>query len=327
MLNFSDLLPKDGEYAAWMQTVVEPFLEKYRKNGFFSSYDDAKLYCEYTLHPSPKAAIVLVHGFTESAEKYREMTYWFMQMGYSVFAFDQRGHGRSHRLSVDFAMTDVSSFSNYVRDLHCFIKKIVRPHAKGLPLDLYGHSMGGAVAVLYLENYPSVFRRAILNAPMLKPKTANYPTFVSRSLSAVLRVIGQGEKRVFTYREGFDPYAAFEDSPDTSKERFLYYHQKRIDNPYLQNTYPSYRWLNESLRIVPVMLDPDRCARVHIPVLLFSAGDDTFVHRREQEIFISLIEKGEIVYEEQARHEIYMSTNDVMASYLYSIAHFLQSEG
>ncbi|MBO5270862.1 MAG: hypothetical protein J6B77_08755, partial [Clostridia bacterium] len=123
---------------------------------------------------------------------------------------------------------------------------------------------------------------------------------------------------------GFDPNEQFEDSPDTSKERFEYYRQKRVSNPYLQNTYPSYRWLNESLRIGSVMLDPDRCARVKIPVLLFSAGDDAFVHRKEQEIFISLIDRGEILYEERARHEIYMSTNDVMRDYLTSVFDFFE---
>ena len=324
MLNFAQDLPKDTQYTEWMQTVVEPYLASRRVSGFFASRDDARLYYEYTLHESPKAAVVISHGFTESAEKFREMAYWFLQMGYSVFALDHRGHGRSHRLSIDFAMTDVESFSDYVRDLHCFVKKIVKPNTVGLPLYLYGHSMGGAVAVLYLQNHPSVFRKAILNAPMLKPKTANYPASVTRLLSAALRIGGQAEKRVFTYKEGFDPNEQFEDSPDTSKERFEYYRQKRVSNPYLQNTYPSYRWLNESLRIGSVMLDPDRCARVKIPVLLFSAGDDAFVHRKEQEIFISLIDRGEILYEERARHEIYMSTNDVMRDYLTSVFDFFE---
>ena len=65
-------------------------------------------------------------------------------------------------------------------------------------------------------------------------------------------------------------------------------------------------------------------ARIKAPVLLFSAGEDDFVYRKEQEIFMELIDNGELVYEERARHEIYMSTNVVMADYLTEIETFLR---
>lgn len=324
MLTFQDILPEDGGYFQFMRETVEPYLCSYRKEGFFSSKDEKKLYYECEILPSAKGAVVISHGYNESAEKFREMAYWFMQMGFSVFTLDHRGHGRSHRLSPDLALTDIESFSDYVRDLHCFVKKIVQPNTVGLPLYLYGHSMGGAVSILYLQNHPSVFRKAILTAPMLKPKTEGIPTPVTRAMSAVCRVFGKGDKLVFTAKAGFNDNEQFESSPDTSKERFEYYRQKRVAYPYLQNSYPTYRWVNESLRIGKYMLDPIRVARVKIPVLLFSAGEDDFVFRREQEIFISLLENGELYYEDRARHEIYMSTNDVMADYLSEIETFLK---
>lgn len=324
MLDFETLLPADGAYFEFMQNTVEPYLAEHRSEGFFSSKDDSKIHYEYELLPNAKGAVVISHGFLESAEKFREMAYWFMQMGFSVFAPDHRGHGRSPRLSPDLALTDVESFADYVKDLHCFVKKVVKPNSKGLPLYLYGHSMGGAISILYLQNHPDVFDKAILTAPMLKPKTAGIPTPVTRALSAAFRVFGKGDQIVFVSKPGFDTNELFENSPDTSKERFEYYRKKRLEYPYLQNSYPTYRWINESLRIGRHMLDPVRCGRIKRPVLLFSAGDDSFVYRREQELFISLIPNGEIRYEDRARHEIYMSTNDVMSDYLGEIEAFLK---
>ncbi len=323
MTDFKTLLPDEDAYFQFMRETVEPYLAAHRITGFFSSRDEKKLYYEYEKLPNAKGAVVISHGYNESAEKFREMAYWFMKMGFSVFAIDHRGHGRSFRLSPDLALTDVESFGDYARDLHDFVRRIVLPNADGLPLYLYGHSMGGAISILYMQNHPKVFQKAVLTAPMLKPKTENIPTPVSRAVSAVCRIFGKGDKIVFAKKQGFNEDEQFEDSPDTSKERFSYYKEKRVEHPYLQNSYPTYRWVNESLRVGSFLLDPMRCSRIKNPVLLFSAGEDSFVFKREQEVFISLIPNGEIFYENRARHEIYMSTNDVMVDYLSEIERFL----
>lgn len=323
MLDFDILLPTEEDFADFMRDTVEPYLESHRTAGFFSSFDRALIHYEFVALPNAKGAVVISHGFTESAEKFREMAYWFLKMGYSVFALDHRGHGRSHRLTADFALTDVGAFSDYVHDLNCFVRKVVQPNARKLPLYLYGHSMGGAISILYVQSHPDVFKKVILTAPMLKPKTEGIPTPVTRVLTGLFRSIGKSASRVFVSEEGFNENESFERSPDTSKARFAYYREKRVQYPYLQNSYPSYRWVNESLRICRYMLMPKRCARVRMPVLLFSAGEDTFVYRKEQELFVSLVEHGEIIYEDRARHEIYMSTKDVMTDYLSKIETFL----
>lgn len=326
MLDFSILLPKDGTYADFMRHTAEPYLDAHRTEGSFSSWDRVNIHYEATLLSGAIGSVVISHGFVESAEKFREMTYWFSKMGYNVFAIDHRGHGRSHRIADDLALTDVAHFSDYVEDLHCFLKKIVKPHTKDLPLYLYGHSMGGAISILYLQKHPEVFAKTILTAPMLKPKTAGIPPPVTRGITGLLRIVGKGDRIVFIAKPGFNENERFENSPDTSEERFEYYRQKRLQNPYLQNSYPSYRWVNESLRIGRQMLNRSNCANITCPVLLFSAGKDDFVYRKEQERFISRIPNGKTVYEERARHEIYMSTNDVMAGYLSQIECFLKDQ-
>ena len=68
---------------------------------------------------------MILHGYTESAEKYREMMWYFLQGGYSVFAMDLRGHGRSVREVEDTSITHVDRFSDYLRDLEEFMQKVV----------------------------------------------------------------------------------------------------------------------------------------------------------------------------------------------------------
>ena len=176
--------------------------------------------------------------------------------------------------------------------------------------------MGGAIAILYVQAHPNMFNKVILNAPMVKPQTDGIPSVITKMLSDAFRVGGKGDRLVFARKSGFNENEYFEDSPDTSRARFEYYRKKRILYPHLQNTATTYRWINESLRMTKKMLDRERCARVTCPVLLFSAGNDLFVFRREQEIFVSRLPNGRIVYEECAKHEIYMSEKHVMKDYL-----------
>ena len=148
-----EILPESG-FDETMVNEVEPLLQRYRVKGFLTIVRGTRLHYEYYLCSDPVGAVVLCHGFTESAEKYREMTYYFLQAGYSVFAPDLRGHGRSYREIEDPSLTHVGKFSEYVSDLDRFVEKIVRPNAVNLPLYLFGHSMGGAVAALYLSAHP-----------------------------------------------------------------------------------------------------------------------------------------------------------------------------
>ena len=323
MLNFNELLPEEEEYNEFMTETVEPYLSARRTDGYVYTRNGIALHYEYTVKEDAIGAVVISHGFTESAEKFREIAYWMMQMGYSVYAIDHRGHGLSHRNVEDTWLTDVEHFSDYVNDLHCFMRKIVLPTTPGLPHYLYGHSMGGAIAVLYAQAHPQIFDKVILTSPMVKPQTDGIPSIITQLLSDAFRVGGKGAQLVFARKPGFDENEYFEDSPDTSRARFEYYRQKRLSCPHLQNTAPTYRWLNESLRMTRKMLDRERCARITCPVLLFSAGNDLLVFRREQEILVSRIPNGRIVYEERAKHEIYMSEKHVMKDYLREIEEFL----
>lgn len=79
--------------------------------------------------------VLIVHGMGSSGEAHLPETLFFLQHGFSVFAYDATGMGRSEgRNMVGLAQSkqDVINAANYLQQIRC-------PQ----PLYLYGHSMGG----------------------------------------------------------------------------------------------------------------------------------------------------------------------------------------
>jgi len=80
-----------------------------------------------------------------------------------VFSFDLRGHGRS-----DGKRGHVSSFRDFVDDLESFRRLVQREVSEACPLFLFGHSMGGLIALRHLQQHPrAAWSGVILSAPAL----------------------------------------------------------------------------------------------------------------------------------------------------------------
>lgn len=108
------------------------------------------------------AVLVLVHGLRDHTARYDRFGEALAQRGYAVYAYDQRGHGRS-----DGQGQMVDSFDDYVTDLATFVTD-VRQREPGRPIFLMGHSMGGAIATLYAETRDPALAGLVLSAPALR---------------------------------------------------------------------------------------------------------------------------------------------------------------
>ncbi|MBR2223209.1 MAG: alpha/beta fold hydrolase [Christensenellaceae bacterium] len=190
---------------------------------------------EAYLPENATAAIVVSHGFTESAEKFREMAYYYAKAGYLVFAIDHRGHGYSHRENPqDPETVHIDNFDTYIEDLKLFVDTVVKPQAGELPLYLYGHSMGGAVALFYLAAHPDVFRKAVLSAPLFVPHLpAPMPL---AALSAWYDTLARGPKSKLTHSSDFVPVIPPEWENDPQCSRNLYMLQLRLVDPAYRTT-------------------------------------------------------------------------------------------
>ena len=314
-------LVDEKDYAAVMQGEVEPFLAEIRTEGYFTSFDGKNVHYEAHTIDNAKGNVVVVHGFTEFAEKFREMAYYFVKNGYNAFALDNRGHGHSYRMKGSLETVRVNNFSDYIEDLDIFVNKIVKPHNENLPMYVYSHSMGGGIAARYIQVHNDIFEKAILSAPMICAQTGA-PVPLAKTIMGVANTLGLKNVSVPGMCR-FKPNATYENSSDTCKERFEYFLTKRRNNEFYRTAGPSFGWVNEALKLTDQLLDDNNCKNVTAKVLIFQPESDNRVISSYQNTFADKLNDVQLVYVPGSKHEIFGTTNDVLQGYLDKIFDFL----
>jgi acylglycerol lipase len=127
---------------------------------------------------APRAAVVLVHGLGEHVGRYDALATRMVRAGYAVHGYDQRGHGYAQG-----PRAQVRRFDDLVADLARFVATVRAWHPDE-PLVLFGHSMGGVVAVRALQTDAVRADALVLSSPALRDGT-DVPGWV-RALVAFL---------------------------------------------------------------------------------------------------------------------------------------------
>lgn len=306
-----------------MEEEVEPFLQKLCISGTMKISEDKGLYYELYPQKNAKGTIVISYGFTESCLKYHEIIYYFYREGYQAAIMDHRGHGRSMRDVEDMTVVHIEMFSRYVKDLHYFVEKKVKPMADQKPLYLFAHSMGGCIGAFYLEQYPDDFKKAVLTAPMLGVKLGACPAWAARILCDMEVFRGKGTERLFT-QSAFDPEESFEECSASSQARHAWYLKKRREDENYQTSSGSYYWGKEAINAGEFVVSRKQAEKAKASVLLFQAEDDRLVKAEAQDRFISRIADGRLVFVPGVRHEIYRAPNEVLQPYLEEIFRFYE---
>jgi len=109
-----------------------------------------------------RGRVQLTHGLSEHLGRYREVAGVLMRAGWSVFGHDHRGHGES-----DGERGVLRDFDHLVQDVAAVRERAddLAP-GPGRPL-LLGHSMGGLVALRYLQSAGEPPPRVVISAPWL----------------------------------------------------------------------------------------------------------------------------------------------------------------
>lgn len=312
----------EDNYDENMKKIVEPYIDSRIESGYVDGDEGVKLYYEKYKIENPKANIVICHGYTESLEKYHEMIYYFMKSGYNVFGVEHRGHGRSGTLGIaDKTQIDVKNFNQYVTDFKIFMDTIVIPNNENKKVLLFAHSMGGAIGTKFLEDYPGYFDSAVLNAPMLEIHTGNKPKFIADVIVKLAVLAGKGGEYVL----GKEPYTPEYDKDEigtTSLSRYEYIHNIIVNNEEFQRGGGSYNWTNEAFKATEEIVKEENASKVEIPVLLFQAGQDTYVKPGGQNKFAKGAKNCEIKIIDNSRHEIYLEKDEIQKPYLKDVLNF-----
>ncbi|MBQ1311082.1 MAG: alpha/beta fold hydrolase [Blautia sp.] len=316
----------EEHYAEEMKNVVLWYLVERKETAIYEVEEGEPLYYAHYIADDPKASIVMLHGFSETIDKFNEMVFYFLQEGFHVWQLEMREHGRSTRSTEDQALVHITDYNRLLLDFHGFVNEIVKkaPETEGKPLYLYGHSMGGGVSACYLERYPGDFSRAVLSSPMLELNSGGKPVWAAALAAKACILLGGGAK----YMPGSVPFSGkpdFENSCAASSERYTYWLEQQKNNPLFQMCITSFSTAYSFLKLTKEALKPENCRRIKAKVLLFQAGMDNMVMPGGQERFIRQIgERGRLIMMENVKHEIYMSKDQELDFYLKMIFRFFK---
>lgn len=133
------------------------------KNSWFATGDGKKLYIhEWLPETDPVAVVLYVHGLGSHGGRLDHWAERFAGKGIGFIALDQRGHGRSdgkrgRPLHIRFMIDDVKHIVGQLRENY-----------PEVPVILYGHSMGGAIAINYVISTSYTVDALIVTSPWLK---------------------------------------------------------------------------------------------------------------------------------------------------------------
>lgn len=119
-----------------------------------------------------KAIFQIAHGVSEHIERYDDFARFLASNGYIVCGNDHLGHGKSASSFEDMGFfADVDGDKRLVDDMH-ILSLIMKKHYPGLPLILFGHSMGSLCARVYASSFGEEISALILCGTLEIPSSA-----------------------------------------------------------------------------------------------------------------------------------------------------------
>lgn len=136
-----------------------------KRTFHYISADGAHEVAAYLYVPDapPRGIIQLVHGMCEYIGRYDAFAQFLTDNGFVVCGNDLLGHGATAKSADELGFFgERDGVRNLVRDLHT-MTHTVREAYPGLPLILYGHSMGSLLARCALPEYGGEFDGCVLS--------------------------------------------------------------------------------------------------------------------------------------------------------------------
>jgi alpha-beta hydrolase superfamily lysophospholipase len=134
------------------------------------------------------------HGMAEHAGRYARLAESLTAAGWAVYANDHRGHGKTVRWESELGFfAGEGGFQRVVRDLEQLVEHEKKQHP-GVPLVLFGHSMGSYFVQEFLITRGSSLQGAVLSGSSGKPNAlASAGRLVARAERVRLGERGRSE--------------------------------------------------------------------------------------------------------------------------------------
>ncbi len=223
------------------------------KEFWFEGKDGTRLLGQAWLPDRPaKAVLTIVHGVGEyiGPERFGNVIERAVPQGYAVYGADLRGHGQSKG-----RRGHITSWNDYHTDLSALLGH-VRAAQPGLPVFLWGFSLGALIVAEYIEREPGELRGAILMGTPNQPSEAAPPW-----MAALARVLS-GLWPTFRMDLGLKPEQGSRDLAVIEQELY---------DPKLRHVVTA-RWGAECLNTVDYI--NAHAGQIRLPVLVLHGGSD-----------------------------------------------------
>ena len=132
----------------------------------FKALDGTKIFYHQWLpkeKESIKAIVQIAHGMAEHSDRYSRFAEALTKKGFAVYANDHRGHGQTAGSLENVGyFADENGWKLVLEDMHKLTETIKRNHP-GMPVFLFGHSMGSFLSRNYIFLYGSEIKGVILS--------------------------------------------------------------------------------------------------------------------------------------------------------------------
>jgi alpha-beta hydrolase superfamily lysophospholipase len=125
-------------------------------------HDGTSVFVKCWINPhSKKPPLIIAHGLGESVSQYRSVAGVLHKLGFSVFSFDMRGHGRSGAM-----LGHVGDFNNLVSDILQVVSWVRFKSNRRKPF-VIAQGISSLSLLYFAKKYPQYISGVIMAAPLL----------------------------------------------------------------------------------------------------------------------------------------------------------------
>ena len=310
-------------FEATYQQKVWPWFTASRTSGEFRASDGVMLRWFAIEAAHERAALVVLPGWTETAESFAEELYDLRDLGLSFYVLDHRCQGLSAGEIEPRDRWHVKDWRSFRSDTELFLEKVVRakPHRR---IVLYGNSMGGALATAFLAWHPGAAQALVMTVPMFGIQTPPFPAFVVTTTSMLYTLFGKGS----AYLPGNRPYRREPFAGNawsiTSRARYEQLDRLNESRAEYQMGGVTARGGLELVRLSRASLEA--AAKIDVPALLVQAGKDSKVRNDLQDRAVRAMRDCRKVVVADAHHVMMHETDSVRGQALAAIRSFLEEQ-
>ncbi|MUZ73268.1 alpha/beta fold hydrolase [Agrobacterium vitis] len=121
--------------------------------------DGARIaYHHHQAENDEKAILLVNHGLIEHSRRYSRFAAFMAASGFHVYAHDHRGHGETQAPDAPLGRFARKNGVSLVIEDAKAIRDLASANHPGLPVLLFGHSMGGLIALRTATEFPESFQ-------------------------------------------------------------------------------------------------------------------------------------------------------------------------